>query len=295
MMNEYTEHKAAISGLETVTKIVFSYRMAEDAFFDEDPSITEFYIKAVLDLYVKVIEYQASAAQYFGKQTIERLGKTILLGSKQWANSPAEIAELDDACRRSLSFLGLKSQAAANKTMTAYLEQQDQILRSILSDTIARNNEVAQVMEWVSPIPYERDHADVRQKLGDVHFNSGHWLLEHPHFVSWKEWKDDCCCLWLCGSVGTGKSSLTSILIESLVSSQTESLPSSTVLERRKRTRRRLQPAILPTTFYEVCLHKSLCRRMGRPLRPTCNNGLIGTSGADWADSECQSKRLSTY
>ena len=217
MMNEYTQHKAAISGLDTVARILFSYRMAEDAFFDEDADIVESYTKSVLDLYAKVIEYQASAAQYFGKRTIERLGSNVLLGSTQWSQAPSEILGLDNDCRRSLSFLSLKSQAATNRTLVAHLEHQDQILRSFLDSVAAKKDEVARIVEWVSPIPYEQDHAEVRKKLGSGHFSSGRWFFQHPDFVSWEKWEDDYQGLWLCGGVGMGKSSLTSILVEKLM------------------------------------------------------------------------------
>lgn len=146
MMNEFTERKAAINGLETVTRIVFSYRMAEDAFLDS-PESRELYSKSVLNLYVKVLEYQARAAQYFGRSVLKTFGKNIA-GSTEWADMPDAIAKLDDESRRSLSFLGLKS-------MSDILKKQDLMITTILEKAAFKVDEVTQVINWISTVPCE--------------------------------------------------------------------------------------------------------------------------------------------
>ena len=85
--------------------------------------------------------------------------------------------------------------------------------------TYYERDEVAEVTSWITPILVERDHRDVRQKLGERHFHSGNWYLVDPMVRRWRDWTEDNQCLWLRGGVGTGKSSLTSILIDSLIRS----------------------------------------------------------------------------
>lgn len=191
--------------------------MAEKTFLGNTET-RDLYKKSALDLYKKILEYEALAVQYFGRSTLRRLGKNVL-GSTTWADMPAAISTLDDEARRSLLFLGQQSQASSFITLAKFLERQEQDINSLVRSVAAKKDEVAQVTSWISAISrsVERDHRDVRQKLGHDHFESGSWFLDNPQVKTWRNWTEDHQCLWLKGGVGSGKSSLASILVEHLM------------------------------------------------------------------------------
>ncbi|KAM0259207.1 hypothetical protein ACHAQJ_003412 [Trichoderma viride] len=215
MLNDIKEHKGCIAGLEIIAKLTFSYQMAERAFLDRDETM-DLFKNSVIDLYKKILQYQALAIQYFGRSTLQRLGKNAL-GSTEWADMPAAISLLDNDTRRSLLFLGQQSQIASLISIQDFLNRQEHSMNILIQKAAAERDEIAQVVEWVTSISVERDHKDVRQKLGKDHFLSGRWYLEE--IGPWRIWAEGSQCLWLKGGVGAGKSSLMSILIEDLMQS----------------------------------------------------------------------------
>lgn len=212
MMNDFQEHKGCIAGLEVVAKLTFSYQIAEQTFLGSTETRGR-YRSSVMDLYKKILEYEALAMQYFGRSTLHRLGKNAA-GSKRWANMPNELSNIDKETRRSILFLG-------QLTLTQVLERQEKAISGLIQSAAARKDEVTQVTTWVSAISVELDHRDVRAKLGTQHHSSGGWFLDDSRVRAWKQWdwNKSGQCLWLRGSVGTGKSSLVSILIQDMISS----------------------------------------------------------------------------
>lgn len=219
MMNEFKEHKGCIAGLERIAKLTFSYQMAEQTFLASDGT-RDAYKKSVIDLYKKILEYQALAVRYFGRSTLQRLGVNIGAASTAWSDMPSLISSLDTDTRRSLQFLGQRTEIAKLADICQLLERQEKEINKLIQGIRARGDEIAQVTRWVSAVSAELDHHDIRQKLGEAHFSSGGWLLDHPLVQAWKGWVEaDSRCLWLKGGVGSGKSSLVSILIEDLLRS----------------------------------------------------------------------------
>ncbi|KAF5010741.1 hypothetical protein FDECE_3096 [Fusarium decemcellulare] len=216
MMNEFKEHQSAIDGLESTAKLILSYQLAERVFLVQGEATRKDYTNAVIDLYKKVLEYQATAIQYFGRSTLKRLRRN-LMGSTVWADMPGTIAKLDDNARRSLNFQAMRDQAAGLSSLEEILKRQEEQIETLISTAIANTDEVGKIVNWVSDIPVEKDHADVREKLGEGHFKSGQWFFDDSQVTAWMNWDQGSRTLWLRGGMGTGKSSLTSILIEELV------------------------------------------------------------------------------
>ncbi|MBE3049369.1 ankyrin repeat domain-containing protein [Candidatus Bathyarchaeota archaeon] len=218
MMNEFKEHQGAMDGLESITKLVLSYQLAERVFLGRDGTTRETYASVVMDFYKKILEYQARAIQYFGRSTLKRLGRNVM-GSNLWAGMPGVLAGIDDNVRRSLDFISMEDQASGFSSLKDILERQEEKIETLVESALAKTEEVTDIVNWVSGIPIENDHADVRQKLGEGHYTSGRWFLDDPQVTAWMNWDPGCRSLWLRGGMGTGKSSLASILVEELVQS----------------------------------------------------------------------------
>lgn len=222
MMSGFAEEEEGISGLETIAKIISSYRIVEDAFL-LNPQFAQTYTEAVLPLYVKILEYQAIAAQYFGKHMLTRFGAGMVKATT-WSDSLAGIATLDNRCRGSVLHLGISAQQAGFRDLMKMFEKSDEMLKAYLKDFFGHRDEVEQLMSDLSTIPYKQDHRDVRKELGSAYYDCGQWFLKHDTITNWRDWKPSFNVVWLVGSVGTGKSSLTSMLLEDFATNPSGSL-----------------------------------------------------------------------
>lgn len=216
LTNEFTEQKGALEGLESTTMLVISYQLAEVEFLSRDQASRENYTNTVLELYKTILEYQMRAIWYFGEPTLKRLRRNVM-GSTLWADMPKTIDKIDSNVRRSLGFMFMSNQSASFSSLTELFERQEEKLDALIADVISKTDEVTEVVNWVSGILVESDHIDVRGKLGEGHYESGQWFLANSKVTGWRNWEQGCQSLWLRGGIGTGKSSLTSILIEDLV------------------------------------------------------------------------------
>lgn len=221
MMGGFDNEEEGISGLEKVAQIISSYRIVEDTFLKSSHTAKD-YSEAVIGLYVKVLEYQAIAAQYFGRHTLIRFGSSIV-GSTDWKAALASILELDNRSRGSVLHLGIRAQQQGFEmmrenfgTLITRFDNSDQFIGAYLKEFFVQKGDVDQLLTDLSTINYIQDHKDVRKELGSAYFSSGQWFLTAKTVSSWRECKSHLRVLWLVGSVGVGKSSLTSMLLENM-------------------------------------------------------------------------------
>jgi Cdc6-like AAA superfamily ATPase len=214
MLKDAEQHQAALYGLERATKILWCYTIAEREMLP-DTNTKSTYRAAVFDLYVTLLHYQALAAQYFGKSTIKRIWKNVTT-TTSWSNIAAKINDLDNDCRRCISFLGFKEQQRGTVQLKKLLEDHSKSLKLILEQTENETFEKARVLEWISTIAYGADHDNVRESLGESYLNRGLWLFNNSDgFKCWQ--RSSSGVFLLKGTAGTGKSSLTSMVIQHFI------------------------------------------------------------------------------
>ncbi|KAK4148047.1 uncharacterized protein C8A04DRAFT_33579 [Dichotomopilus funicola] len=77
------------------------------------------------------------------------------------------------------------------------------------------DEECREILEWVSPIPYGKQHDTVKEARTP---DTCEWLLQHKKFGDWNT-SSSSVILWLQGSPGAGKTFLTSKVIDHVLSS----------------------------------------------------------------------------
>jgi len=95
-----------VDGLQNVTSILASYRLVEQELLSE-PSTKNEYGKHVVGLYTAIIEYQASAAQFFGEIILKDLGR-IVTGRANFKDLLTEVNTHKDACDTGITCLGIR-------------------------------------------------------------------------------------------------------------------------------------------------------------------------------------------
>jgi len=148
-----------------------------------------------------------SAAQYFGRKTLKRIWKNTT-GPTSWSDNSAKIVIQDDDCRRAIQLFGFGC-------LQHNLEKQRSVLDQIIKFASSSRMEKRDILSWMSTVPYGADHDNVRENLGKAHQSSGQWIFKHPEFQEWQHSSSG--VFVLRGTAGTGKSSLTSIVIQDLL------------------------------------------------------------------------------
>ena len=209
-MNNSAEQGDAISGLHYITRILFSYRIAEEVFL-VDSRLQPIFCKAVLPLYKQLLHYQAAAAIYFGKNTLSRMGRDMLAG-KHWSNELASVRIEEENSRISVQFLSSKQGLNAHSDLKEILNKQTAMIQSLPLQLSRQQAETTQVLQWASQIPFYSDHSHVKSKMGSVREQ---WLLKDPEYRTWCASQSG--ILYLEATVGKGKSSLVSGLVDEML------------------------------------------------------------------------------
>jgi hypothetical protein len=213
IQNDSVQMVAAMDGLERITAIIHRYVEVEKVYW-KTVAPKEDFEYAIVSLYCKILEYQAKCAHHFGistaKRTFRNIGKI-----DNWAELITKIQTDDVAC---VAF----SQTLSFAHLAAALDEQSQSMK--LKESLEKQRRIEEentrIIQWVSNVSVFVDHNFVRSKLGSYHWDSGTWLLHKREFKEWKQSRQG--EIWLHGTVGTGKSCLTSIVINDLIETFTD-------------------------------------------------------------------------
>jgi N-terminal domain of NWD NACHT-NTPase/NACHT domain len=204
-----------MKGLEDITNLIARYTAVEAIYLTRDDiTLKKEFEDAVISLYARILEYQANAACYFGRNTFVRFLRNIPKMDK-WVELLTEIRGLDAHCRELTEIFDSKDQKKVNETLKDILDGQDRQIYKLLGALRDEDDKNKEIIRWVSDIEVVVDHDRVREKLGPSYWNSGGWLLTRDEFIRWKEAVSG--VFWLQGSVGVGKSCLTSIVIQQIL------------------------------------------------------------------------------
>ncbi|KAF4495766.1 Ankyrin repeat-containing [Fusarium agapanthi] len=181
--NDTDERQIAIDGVSKATELVARYKVVEEDYIYGKHGKHEDFEKALVNT-----EAHAEGAAL-----------------EDWKSTLASLTKADEECQAFVISLGLSSS----------LKKGDQILQKL--SRIETSNQIDRIKAWLlSDVDVDKQHLDKQDKLGSEFRNSGRWLLDSSEF---KDWEDSTSAhLWISGPVGTGKTSLVSIVVNSLQS-----------------------------------------------------------------------------
>lgn len=126
----------------------------------------------------------------------------------------------------------------------------------VATESVAADNQrerTSHILQWMSVATSDFDHQDilVDKKMGSDYAHSGSWLYEHPKFSTWLSPRGlNEPPLWICGSVGKGKTSMVARIIErSLQNAQAESSAKVCYFSCSRKQGRREDPGSDPATI----------------------------------------------
>ena len=230
-MSDSTQHQAALDGLEEISSVIAKYIAIEDIYVqsyrdEPDSPRNDVFQTSILRVYSSVLLYQVKAALHFHRSTMARTVSN-LLKSTDWNDLISTVKQTDLDCVALTSMTAAANMssniALVNKGIMRIDEKWseishiDETLDKLQKSFEDRQKVNADIMSWVSDIQVGDDHERVRTKLGSRYWATGQWFLHNSSFRLWRTSPRG--QFWLQGSVGTGKTSLASIVINELIKS----------------------------------------------------------------------------
>ncbi|KAM0796200.1 hypothetical protein BDR22DRAFT_868460 [Usnea florida] len=226
--NHHQQHRDMLQGLEKITELVALYRFivyykfnGKAALFPRrnahdyrghNPDLATKYGSEIRQLYVKILKYQMKAACHLNRSRLSTFVRNIPK-IDDWKGMMGEIDEQDVQCRRYETLLCHSGTIFGN--IKAQKKLQDAKVYSQ-----KKIEKIETFVSSLSTLDIERDHEHVRYRLRPEYWGSGQWLFRSSEFIAWEQRPDS--VLWLQGPVGMGKSCLTSVLIERVLSRVTD-------------------------------------------------------------------------
>lgn len=188
------------------------YVAIEHFYWGPEIVLNEHFEDALVVLYCKILEYQAKAAHYFSIKMPYRTLRNILQ-IDSWAALIQEVTVLDTVCTKLFEVESLSN-------ILDVISAQSQHFETLVEGLKRSEEDDTKITDWISDVSVYGIHLDATRKLGSNYRGSGTWLLERQEFNKWKAVPQG--QIWLHGTVGTGKSCLTSIVISHLLQTFTK-------------------------------------------------------------------------
>ena len=207
---------------EVVPRVVYlisRYQTLEELYVNDDRvyKSRNMLEKALTELYTLILSYQVSMVIYlcsrwkriktsFGNTSDSQL-QTIWMQIKAKEDSLPGLQTLADREIDNEAFRQLFASGAQLRDTLGQTWAEVQGIAHVVDEQQRRK-----VLEWISDVKYETAHTEERRK---ALASTGHWLLQHEDYGSWRSELDSSCC-WLSGLMGSGKSCLSHVVIEDM-------------------------------------------------------------------------------
>lgn len=218
-----------IEVVEAMARIISRYAIFEDIYLRHPSPATKKLKEALVGLYSAILLYLSKAKAFFQQSTPKRLLKGVFVAEEEFQELSTILTLKQSEVDRCAVIVQTESHNTMSDTLDALAidgnEKHAELLHilRIIDGPINRmdtqlqglgdrleTSERTKILSWISSQPYVEHHEQI--KRSDVP-GRGQWLLEDPVYTRWHK-ESACSLLWLHGKVGSGKSTLTAIVID---------------------------------------------------------------------------------
>ncbi|OQE36718.1 hypothetical protein PENCOP_c011G03058 [Penicillium coprophilum] len=221
-MSEKHCFESTIHGLESVSLLIARYAAFESLYPQKGSHIQVHLQSTLTSLYGKILVFLADGIQYFNQSSASRFVKSVFQTSQN--EELEEISKLDGELIKLAQIvdsheqrqISIQTEAIQSIVKTLYRPICHLIDSSTMYTKTLEDEKFYAVLKWLSTTPYYQHHQlhSETRLLG-----SAQWLLDHPRFKEWKV-SSSSSLFFLHGIPGSGKTHLTSAIIESFLNEQ---------------------------------------------------------------------------
>ncbi|KAJ5813170.1 hypothetical protein N7447_010193 [Penicillium robsamsonii] len=207
---------ALLATTEKIVRVISRGQVYESVYLRNKPvtdSLSKNLQSALTTIYTTSLDLLAESGSLFSENTAMRTLQALLNPDKV-SGSISAISEQEDDLLRDVSACEVRRSANADNSMiemlnafNAPMKRVDENIQHLLQNMDEERR--IEMLEWISPIPFGKNHNNVKEKRTP---GTGEWLLQHEDFTNWEQ--TDSSIFWLQGSPGTGKTFLTSTVID---------------------------------------------------------------------------------
>ncbi|KAJ0299460.1 hypothetical protein Brms1b_013115 [Colletotrichum noveboracense] len=195
---------AMADGLENTARMLVRYRVFESLYLRGSGSETELKLKEALTLlYAEILVFLSNAINFYREKSIVRVLKSPFRTFDE-----AQAKTMREREQEVNAFAALSDTETLSSLEAAFTR-----LSTQSSQSLSEKN-FDDIVEWLSVAPYYHHHQFIAQSRLP---GAGQWLLNHEKFLDWKS-SSSPSLLLLHGIPGSGKSTLCSVLVDSLLS-----------------------------------------------------------------------------
>ena len=233
-VNDKRAFGETIENLEAVSHLITRYAILEELYLQRYSTARDKLEDMVVCFYAEILTFLAKCRKYFqssakSKKTIRPKYVSKLTSSVRLAKSVVNLSE-DEQMAKIKALDGQVSSltvvfsvdiqtetskriASMNALLTSLNEPIKRLLdHSSISTQLLQGSQRLQVLHWLSPVPFSSHH----KRHSDNRIpGSGQWLLDHDRYLNWRSTSSSSIFL-LHGIIGSGKTSLTSRVVDSL-------------------------------------------------------------------------------
>ncbi|KAJ5767256.1 uncharacterized protein N7511_004872 [Penicillium nucicola] len=166
-------------------------------------------------IYKTSLDLLSESGTLFSKSTATRTLQALLNPGKV-SGGLTDIGSQEDDLLRDVSACEVRRSADADDSMVemlgalnAPMKRVDKGIQHLLQQVDEKEH--TEMLEWISTIPFGENHNNIREQRTP---GTGKWLLQNKSFNEWEKVKSS--IFWLQGSPGTGKTYLTSTIIDDI-------------------------------------------------------------------------------
>ncbi|ORY58533.1 uncharacterized protein BCR38DRAFT_489446 [Pseudomassariella vexata] len=214
-VDHFETHAFLLEAIPAIAQQICRCALMEELLMPSLSDAAEELKRALVKLYASILTYQARVKAYFQKSTTVQILQSLQGEPSKFESAFKAILDAQADVERCFQIASVQEQLkrlAQLKDAFAKLEipinrWSDGLVK--ITDKLDRLRR-KDILQWISEEQYLQHHKREQESFLE---GTGEWLLSNPVFKQWKE-ESASSILWLHGILGSGKSKLTSLVIE---------------------------------------------------------------------------------
>ncbi|KAJ9372842.1 hypothetical protein DTO282E5_2569 [Paecilomyces variotii] len=209
--NNEAQRTSLLDGLEYISTTMHSFTVTERIYLAGTlTKATSDLKRAIIDVYVPILEYEVRALSYFNKNLLKRFGRNAFKFD-DWNGIIDKIKSYETHCNTFITVSDIECRQDQAQRVQLLLEELDRRNDALIRETITwRKNDLEyQCFECFRTMEYER----YKDKNPCRVLGTCNWFLDHPRYHKWLQ-DPQAKLLWVSADPGCGKSVLAKTLVD---------------------------------------------------------------------------------